>query len=206
MRLWTIQPVDFWEASKGRGLLRADGRRLTHGRDFPLQYRWMREQIGKRLAGYGGKCPVWCWSEKPDMRMTCWAAGGTEVVRLEVEVPEERVLVSDFELWHFPLNNGYLSRNKADDEEFDAEVERRTGKEFARWHEEIFPEDLRERLLDSWERIFPDRWGEIEVEEEWHASPPGNRLQAIVEEISVGEVLRAEPFVTRHAEYERTAR
>lgn len=46
---------------------------------------------------------------------------GTQGVRLEVEIPDAQVLLSDFDLWHYPLNYWYLP----DDEEDDWRFERR---------------------------------------------------------------------------------
>jgi len=204
VRLWTIQPVEFWEASKEKGVLRSDGRRLAHGQDFRYPYRWLREQMKQRVPGYGGRPPLWFWLEKPDMRKTCWSEGGLGVIRLEVEVPEERVLVSDFLLWHTPLNGGYLGTSEADDDAFYREAERRLGRKHARVGDEDFPEDLKKRVLASWERIFPYRWRELEGLD-WFGEIPG-LLQACAEEIRVEEVVRAEEFTTLYGEYEQDSK
>ncbi len=204
VRLWTIQPVGFWEASKEKGVLRSDGRRLAHGQDFRRPYRWLRGQMKKSVPGYGGRPPLWFWTEKPDMRKTCWAAGGLRMVRLEVEVPEERVLVSDFLLWHTPLNGGYLGTSEADDDAFYREVEERLGRKHARVEDEGFPEDLKKRALASWERIFPDRWHELGGSD-WLGEIPG-LLQACAEEIRVEEVVRVGKFTTRYGEYEQDSK
>ncbi|MDP9440103.1 MAG: DUF3841 domain-containing protein [Actinomycetota bacterium] len=199
--MWTIQEEAFWRTFEKRGVLRADGRRLSLGREFRRQYRWLRQTMKERVAGYGGRPPIWCWLEKPDMR-GIWGLGGVPVVRAELEIPSERVLVSDFELWHVPLNNGYLAAERADDEAFDREAEERTGRPFPRWYEEDFPEDLSAKVLDSWERVFPDRWGEL-VDPEWHGDGRHDRrLQACVEEIRPGDVVRVERFVTRRGAWE----
>ena len=60
MRLWTVQEAAFWRTLEERGVLRADGRRLSLGRDFRRQYRWLRERMKKRVKGYGGRPPIWC--------------------------------------------------------------------------------------------------------------------------------------------------
>lgn len=117
---------------------------------------------------------------------------------------EERVLVSDFLLWHIPLNGGYLGTSEADDDAFYREVEERLGRKHARVEDEDFPEDLRERALGSWERIFPDRWHELE-DPGWFGEIPG-LLQACVEEIRVEEVVKAEEFTTRYGEYEQDSK
>ncbi len=172
--------------------------------EFIHYYDWIREQMIRRIPGYGGAYPIWLWAKKPDMRKTGWGPGGQKLVRIEAEIPEERVLLSDFNLWHTPLNDGYLGISKADDDAFEAEVEKRTGRKFARITDPDFPEDLKRRVIDSWERIFPDRWGELD-DPEWFGEVPGV-LQACVEEVSLEEVVRAERFTLRYAEYERDSK
>ena len=113
-------------------MLKADGRRLSLGRDFRRQYRWLRERMRERVEGYGGRPPIWYWLEKPNMRGTSWGPGGVRVVRAALEIPAERVLVSDFDLWHVPLNNGYLAVDEADDGAFDREAAQRTGRRYPR--------------------------------------------------------------------------
>ena len=202
VRLWTVQGEAFWRTLTDRGVLRADGRRLSLGRDFCRQYRWLRERMTERVKDYGGRPPIWCWTEKPDMR-GIRRPGGVRVVRAELEIPAERVLVSDFDLWHVPLGNGYLAVDEADDEAFDREARQRTGRRFPRWYEEDFPEDLRERLLGSWERVFPDRWGELKDPELYGTGKEEDRrLQACVEEIRFGDVVGVEQFVTRRGAWE----
>lgn len=203
MRLWTIQEEAFWRTLGERGVLRADGRRLCLGRDFRRQYRWLRERMKERTECCGGRPPIWCWLKKPDMRGTSWGPGGVRVIRAELEIPPERALVSDFDLRHVPLNDGYLAVDEADDEAFDREAEGRTGRRYPRWYEEDFPLDLRDRLLDSWERVFPDRWGEIE-DPEWYGTgrEEARLLQACVGEVRPGDVVGVERFVTRRGAWE----
>lgn len=204
VRLWTVQEEAFWRTLEEGGVLRADGRRLSLGRDFRRQYRWLRERMKERVKGYGGRAPIWCWTKKPDMR-GIWGPGGVRVVRAKLEIPAERVLVSDFDLWHVPLSNGYLAVDEADDEVFVREVRERTGHRFPRWYEEDFPEGLRERVLDSWERVFPDRWGELKDPERYGPGPEEDRrLQGCVEEIRPGDVLGVERFVTRRGAWENS--
>lgn len=113
MHLWTIQATGFWKSAKERGVLRRDGRRITFRDDYRNPYRWMREQMKKRIPECRGRYPIWLWNEKPDIRMTHWHQGGERVIRLEVEVPDERVLLSGFDIWHYILNLWFLVRTGA---------------------------------------------------------------------------------------------
>ena len=132
-----------------------------------------------------------------------WGPGGVRAVCAELEIPTERVLVSDFDLRHVPPNNGYLAVDEADYDAFEREARERTGRRFPRWYQEDFPEDLRERVLDSWERVLPDWWGEFKDPERYG---PGReedrRLQGCVEEVYPGDVVGVERFVTKRGALE----
>lgn len=49
------------------------------------------------------------------MRRGGHAPRGTPVISLTVDIPDGKVLLSDFDLWHLVLSNYYI----ADDEEYD---------------------------------------------------------------------------------------
>lgn len=94
---------------------------------------------------------------------------------------------------------------------FDRMVEERTARKFARPCDDDYPEDLKERLLDSWERIFPDRWHELEHKEFYGATGSIEAarwydLQACVEEVPVGWVVKTREFTTRYSEYEQDSK
>lgn len=209
MRLWTIQPRRFWEANASggasggaSGALRADGRRLTFRDDFRSPYRWMREQMRRRVPGYAGGFPVWAWGQKPDMRSTRWGAGGERVYRVEFEAPDEEVLVSAFDLWSdFCLLGRYLPASEGDERAFWDELLERTGRDFLRIDAEGFPEDLARRVRASWERVFPDRWGEVpeELRSRYGGRDGAFETQAVVEVLRPDWVHAAEPFTLRPA-------
>lgn len=207
LRLWTVQPEEFFETLGRRGVLRADGRRISEPQDYRAAYRWMMSEMRLRGVGGGKRYPLWFFAGKIDMRET-WGPGGVRVARVEVEIPAERALVSDFNMWHLPLNNAYLAATEAEDEAFDAEEERRLGTPFARnippqgwWMDpdNEYPPDLRERVLHSWGRIFEDRWHEFT--DPSYSGPcycgAYNDRQAVVEEIYPEDVVRVDSFVTR---------
>ncbi|HLI50385.1 MAG TPA: DUF3841 domain-containing protein [Thermomicrobiaceae bacterium] len=190
MRLWTLQLWPAWEVFQDRGVLRADGRRAWP--NLRMQYRWMMEQMEERIPGYGGRFPIWAWYEpKPDLRGTHHFSGGQRAVRIEFEVPEDRVLLSHFGTWHIPLNEGYF-HVACSEAELDAAWEwweERSGG--GRW-DDLSPE-LKAEVKQSWERIFdldhhrsyPEMYGTYEV-------------QAVLEEVWISEVVKVTPFTARH--------
>ena len=116
--------------------------------DFLPAYEWMRAQMAERIPGYQGHYPWWAWRQasehrdKPDLRARArysrYFAPGTPSVRLELEISDAEVLVSDFDEWHSVLNHSPLAYSE---EEWD--------------HLEHLPEPQRTRAYKrTWPRMF----------------------------------------------------
>ena len=118
MLLWTIQPEEVWRILRRDGVYRCNPDKATHLNediDFSSAYDWMAAQmekhIGKRPEGV--TYPIWAWHtynwkhKKPDLR-TDWFRGRHGVhTCIEIDVPDEVVLLSDEE------NLATLVRNSA---------------------------------------------------------------------------------------------
>jgi len=74
------------------------------------------------------------------------------LVRLELCIAPERLLVSEFSAWHEPLNGTYLGLSCAEDEAWDAECRTRTGQDSTRLAD--LPSDIQAHVRRSWERCF----------------------------------------------------
>src|SRR5437016_2513700 len=129
MRLWTIQTEEAWRQMQEMGCLRADAAYMDQ--DFIQPYVWMAEQmercIGPRPKGV--EYPVWGWYQwagenraRPDLRASAHLPKGRRGVRIEFEIAGQLVLLSDFDLWHFPLNYWYLPASEQDDKAFEEEL------------------------------------------------------------------------------------
>lgn len=98
--------------------------------EFHPAYEWMRQQMAKRLARYGGGWPIWLWvrwaarPRKPDLRASGHLPRGTLGVCIELLIPSDQLLISDFEFWHFVLGNDYLSLTEAEDTAWEARARR----------------------------------------------------------------------------------
>ena len=62
MILWTIQPLAVYNLLQSTGVYRCDPS-LAFMRDYPLQYRWLCDQMSKRISPPPGGViyPVWAW-------------------------------------------------------------------------------------------------------------------------------------------------
>ena len=116
----------------------------------------MEIRIGKRPNE--DTFPIWAWyqyknkdSRRPDLRTTGFLPKGTKGVRIEFEKPENEILLSDFNLWHFPLNYW----NIADNEEKDLEFEKLLEKHNVKFIEiEKYPLEAKKIIVNSWNKIF----------------------------------------------------
>lgn len=133
MIFWSNQHIDAWKMAKQIGYL--EGNATFVWKEFWPYYQWMMGQMKKRLPRYQGEVPIWIWTKKPDLRCSGHFMRGTRAVCLELELEESDVLLSDFDAWHHPLNDGSLLLT---DEEEDQE------------QNGTFPLSKEE----TWERIF----------------------------------------------------
>jgi hypothetical protein len=108
MRLWTLQEKDAHQRLLDRGVLYGDWRRLDD-RSFKPAYKWLCTQMEGRGIPLKGRPPMWAWAHKPDMRMAAHLYRGQHgMIRLELEVPDGLVLLSNYEAWHCVLNDHFL--------------------------------------------------------------------------------------------------
>ena len=118
MILWTIQPVKVYNLVIETGVYRCDPA-LIHLPEFADSYSWLAKQMTDRIgpAPAGVTFPVWAWyimegkRKKPDLRRErwTWGPGNEEYARIEIEVPDKDVLLSDFDAWGSILSNWLLS-------------------------------------------------------------------------------------------------
>lgn len=163
MRFWTIQDPKFLVPDKK--FYTGDGRRIME-QSFRPAYHWLIDQMAQRLPNYHGGYPIWMWVEKPDLRRAGYGPRGTKCILLTLEIPVERVLISDFHAWHCVLNNWYLALRQK---------EKRLVKE------------------KSWERIFD--LPAIAASPVWMAGDEGQVLQAVVERIYPEEIISQRSFI-----------
>ena len=146
--LYHFQPLSAYEKLLKRGFLSGDGRRVNS--DMKPYYQWMVRQMDQRLGlrpPGSGSYPMWAWQlwngkPRPDLRFHGHIVPGTSGVLLKLRVPAHQVLLSDFNGWFIPLNDGYLSLSEEEDEEWERISPN-------------MPADERQKAKEkSWENIF----------------------------------------------------
>lgn len=114
LRVHTWQDVAGWEAARMRGhLTGSHGHPLVDDPAWDRAYEWMRGAMAERIPGFSGDLPVWCWMKRQNPRRAYWIR---DRVRITAIVPRRRVLLSDYELWHLPLNNGAICLTREEDD------------------------------------------------------------------------------------------
>ena len=130
MRLWTFQPADIYETLKKEKVLHTDASKIEmfyfddeediqSRRAYDYLVSKMKEKIGMPESE-SVQYPWWAWykfngkNKQPDLRRKeCWYS--EDMVCIELELPYEKVLLSDEELWYGPLNNSPIIMEKNDD-------------------------------------------------------------------------------------------
>ena len=124
MRLWTIQPIEVWEELNKKGYFICNPIKANY---IPLIIRivvvlvgQMEYRIGRRPNGVS--YPIWAWHtrdwqhKKPDLRNRGLGNKGEKSVCIEVEVPDNQVVLTDFDVWHFVLNKWYFDDSYSEEE------------------------------------------------------------------------------------------
>ncbi len=203
MVIWSILTQQAWHDFQRRGLLRVNRRHVS--KDFLGPYIWMAGQMERRLAvrrPSKNAMPIWAWYQwegkrcKPDLRSSGYLPKGDQGLRLELQVADDRVLLSDFDLWHYVLNYWYLPETEKGAEAFEKKLARADLALHGCDHEHpLGNAQYRRELEKSWERIFDVNWAD---RRNAIANPPKKKsIQATLWEIVLPDVVNAKEFTAR---------
>lgn len=112
MILWTIQSKAAYESLCEKGTLIAGKEHTIFESHYEPAYRWMIEQMNRRIgpAPKGAMYPIWAWYQwegerkRPDMRSHgITGEPGNTIVLLTIDVPDDEVLLSDFDDWNLVM-------------------------------------------------------------------------------------------------------
>lgn len=187
MRVWTIQPLCVWEQLEEGGVAVVD----PALRRAPVQpsFEWLVEQLRRRLDGYEGNLPWWAYCSQPDLRVFRHGSlpGGPEQVRLELEVPAERIVSFPIWAWDFVFRLDYLGTRQAQ------QNWRRRLKAAGLLYESFYdlPDEWREELETSWPLLFTRLPRRKNRRGRW-----GGR-EAVFEKILLADVRKVVRFTTR---------
>ena len=151
MILWTIQPLHVWNQIQEKGIYICDPNRFSMP-EFAWSYDWLVERMAEKIGPPPKNVvyPVWAWYKqsgkhrKPDLRKERWGygPGDEDYSCIELEVPDEEIVLSDFDLWSLVLLNALISES----EEEDSVLEKH--------YDSLPPEQQQDFKKQNWERIF----------------------------------------------------
>lgn len=205
MRLWTIQHYSAYETMLETGIIAANEEHLFCQDDLRYAYNWISHKMIEANILPSNKIhyPVWAWYQwegkrkRRDMRESGYAMRGEKIVQLTIEADDQDVLLSDFDLFHYPLNYWYLPLDEADDATFERDY-KNAG---FTWHDlkdfQIQSEEmllLRAKIIKSWDRIFDlgrqdDGW--------LYGSNETKSIQATLWQVNLEQVVTAEVFIAK---------
>lgn len=153
MRLWTSQQIGFYKDLIDTGIAYCN--RLSYwARHNDFAYKWLAEQMRQRVGEPPLPqitLPVWAWYQyesrkrsKPPLSPKNKTQEGDEIM-MEIEVPDNEVLLSDFDLWMHPLNGWDLLKDKRLKKKVDEHF-------FTEFNQK--PAEIQKIIADSWVKVF----------------------------------------------------
>lgn len=126
MRVWTFQEHKALDELKTHGQFHSCFQPDT-GSDGSLDdpawnraHHWMHEQMSRLVPDFSGQYPVWAWPKRPNLRLCRRLWPRQSLWLIAADVPAQRILASDYDLWHIPLNGGRITKSAAEDADLDA--------------------------------------------------------------------------------------
>ena len=179
--MWTNQPYCVYQQLKRDGIFNCDPHKsiLLEEVNFQNAYQWMINQMKSKIGDppKNVKVPIWAWYRskgyqhcRPDFR---WAQDYEDEVCMEIDIPEEQVLLSEFEEWHFVLSNSYLAPATSHEEY----------QRLNNWFESLTPKKQQRVKEKSWQQIFDIT---IRRQDEWKMN--GEIVQGCFWQLKIDQV------------------
>ena len=120
MKLWTIQPAGALEQIEKNRYFRCDpslSYNLTKADSLSNPYHWLAEQMRKKIGDppQGVEYPVWAWHtwnferRCPDPESPAFLRRTEPRILFTLDVPDEKVVLTDFDAWQNVMLGGYTS-------------------------------------------------------------------------------------------------
>ena len=124
MRLWTIQPPEVIKIIEENGEFTCDTRLSENYSDFHDAYIWLVKQMDFKNIFHPENLdlPLWAWyrydgkNTQPDLESGMFGIPNQKYACIEFEIPDNQVLLSDFNAWHYVLNNSWNDDSKNEEE------------------------------------------------------------------------------------------
>lgn len=198
MKLWTVQPIEWYEKLTQDGIIYGTESYIYD--EYIFGYKWLMSRMEERIGPkfHNNNFPIWAWyqwdginKKKPDLRSTSHFMKGVEGVRIEIEKDDKDVLLSDFSLWHFPLSyHDYIGKSEEDCNDFETRLDK-LGLSMKFYND--YPLNIQIEIQKSWERIF-----DLNFEDSYITQKNENKvIQATFWSLSIDEIKKVDKFKNR---------
>jgi hypothetical protein len=197
MVIWSILTQQAWDELQRRGRLQTNS--CPADKEHMTAYTWMVDQMERRLTiprPPEDTMPIWVWSQwlgdrrRPDLRSSWHLPKGCRGVRAELKVEDKRVLLSDYDLWHYVLNYWYLPKSEKEGEAFEKKLNRAGLSVHRCSHQKpLAHAEFRREVERSWEQIFDMSRADPE--------PHIRQIQGTMWEVLLEDVVDTTEFVAR---------
>lgn len=196
MKLYTVQHHKVWETLEKEGVYFTDEKFICD-ESFNKSYEWLNQMAQKHNPHWTGLRPVWCWVKRPDLRAYRFISDPDrpkkeKYVLLTLEIPDTQVLVSHFGLWHNVLNGFPVTFNEQEWNDWESKMETYELSHFP-YDSQDLPENLRQEIYQSWERILKLNENSFKDFEETYTGEKDD-LQAITPCLKKEQVVKVEVF------------
>lgn len=157
MRLWTIQGFDIYKQLQKEGI--AFCTKPYHcDDDFVYAYNWLALQMRHRIGEppvCGLEYPLWAWYQYNSTKQKYPPKSPHEMqeglnVYMEIEIPDNQVLLSDYINWHAVLNQAPLADGKKIEKKTDM-LDKVAGRVLRL---KDYPLEVQKEIEKSWEAVF----------------------------------------------------
>jgi len=160
MIILTVQPKSILPLLSDGYSVYPDDNMIINGHkdepEFINAYNWMCSKMYEKgvVQGKSTGFPFWGWrrfdgkdginiTKSTEWNTEGYCFGDTENCTLVLSIPDNEILLSDFDLWHFVLGNHYL--NNGADDEYDQKEQ---------WFEALPKKKQENEKIKSWNHIF----------------------------------------------------
>lgn len=152
MVLWTVQSVEVYKEILQKGCYTCKKSNTNIDKDFMNSYGYISEQMRCIIGSENTEelYPIWAWykwdgkNKQPNLKHMGYSGNKKEYVLLQIEKDDRDVLLSDFDLWHYVLNNEYYIE----------ETNENTYDEKMAKYERLSEEEKQREKVNSWNSIF----------------------------------------------------
>lgn len=154
MKIWSIQSIEVCDKIYSEGCYHCDINKsnLVDIDDFKRSYDWMANKMSIEIQNPHKSIdyPIWGWykydgkNKQPDLRRSAHGKRGIIYGCIELEIPDEEVLLSGFDEWHFVLLDSYLYTSENEDDIDREDI----------WFNNLSEKEQNKEKQKSWDRIF----------------------------------------------------